>query len=50
MKSNYTFRLTVDNLTSEIKQLEGNIKRLKSQISNSEKEIKDYFEGFIKVS
>ncbi|BFZ15260.1 hypothetical protein BsWGS_18298 [Bradybaena similaris] len=41
-------RLTVDNLTSEIKQLEGNIKRLKSQISNSEKEIKDYFEGFIK--
>ncbi|CAG5120636.1 unnamed protein product [Candidula unifasciata] len=41
-------RLTVDNLTSENKQMEANIKRLKTQISNSDKEIKDYFAGFIK--
>uniref|UniRef100_A0A0B7ACP5 FH2 domain-containing protein n=1 Tax=Arion vulgaris TaxID=1028688 RepID=A0A0B7ACP5_9EUPU len=41
-------RLTVDSLSSETRQLEGNVKQLKTQVSKSENEIQEYFAGFIK--
>ncbi|CAL1536507.1 unnamed protein product [Lymnaea stagnalis] len=41
-------RLTVDNLTSETKQLEGHLRQLKDQVANSENDIKEYFAEFIK--
>ncbi|XP_059158826.1 inverted formin-2-like isoform X2 [Physella acuta] len=41
-------RLTVDNLNSETKQLEGHLKQLKDQISKSDNDIQEYFAGFLK--
>ncbi|GFN80726.1 inverted formin-2 [Plakobranchus ocellatus] len=43
-------RLTVDNLTSEAKQLEGNIGNLKKKVASCGDEIKEYFAAFIKNS
>ena len=44
------FRLTLDNLTAEAKQLEGNIRQLKNKVEKSGDDIKQYFAEFIKVS
>uniref|UniRef100_A0A2C9K4F2 FH2 domain-containing protein n=1 Tax=Biomphalaria glabrata TaxID=6526 RepID=A0A2C9K4F2_BIOGL len=41
-------RLTVDNLNSELKLLEKNVKKLEIQVSQSDGDIKDYFDQFIK--
>ncbi|XP_012943897.1 inverted formin-2 [Aplysia californica] len=41
-------RLTVDNLTSEARQLEGHVKQLKTQVGKSEPDIQDQFATFIK--
>lgn len=43
-------RLTVDNLTAEAKQLEGNVRQLKGKVEKCEDDIKDYFSSFIKDS
>ncbi|GFR84521.1 inverted formin-2 [Elysia marginata] len=41
-------RLTLDNLTAEAKQLEGNIRQLKNKVDKSGDDIKQYFAAFIK--
>ncbi|KAH9490930.1 hypothetical protein Btru_034284 [Bulinus truncatus] len=40
-------RLAVDNLISEVKQLEKNVKQLQDQVAKSDEDIKEYFAAFI---
>ena len=40
----------MDNLTSEARQLEGQVKQVKGQVAKSENDVKEQFQVFIKVS
>ena len=40
----------MDNLTSEARQLEGQVKQVKGQVAKSEKDVQEQFKAFVKVS
>ena len=46
----FCFRLMVDALTSEVKQLENSTQKLNKQVQNADDDLKEQFEEFIEVS
>ena len=43
------FRLVVDNIMGEVKQLERSLQKLETQLKNVDEELQEQFEAFLKV-